>query len=66
MPSRPPPTAFYDNGENAELWRDISRLYEDFLGSDEEQWMARQERFLSVIIDIRVKLRDKPRARERQ
>jgi hypothetical protein len=32
MPSRPPETAFYTDPRNYQLWRDISRLYEDNAG----------------------------------
>lgn len=61
MPSRPPETKFYDNAENKELWRSISRLYEDFLGPDLEQWSEREERFVVVLNDVQVKLRETPR-----
>lgn len=59
MPSRPPETKFYDNHENATLWRDISRLFEDFCGDDEEKWDERQKRFEIVLGDVQVRLREK-------
>jgi len=52
MPSTPPETEFYDDGDNYTLWRDISRTYEDFCGDDERDWPERQERFKSVLSDI--------------
>lgn len=61
MPSLPPKTRFYDNDENAELWRDMSRAYEQFLGRDSENWSEREERFVTVLNDIRVAIRETPR-----
>lgn len=50
MPAHPPDSQFYDDVDNATLWRDLSRLFEDFVPratSDE-----RKERFLAVLSDI--------------
>lgn len=52
MPSRPPDTKFYEDEQNATLWRDVSRLYEDFLGSEEAQWGQLQLRFQRVLNDV--------------
>jgi hypothetical protein len=52
MPSHPPDTTFYEDGANSTLWRDISRLYEDFLGDDKSQWPERQKRFKIVLGDV--------------
>lgn len=56
MPSRPPETEFYDLPENYTLWRDLSRLYEDFMGDDEEEWPGRSERFTAVLNDVQGRL----------
>ena len=61
MPSRPPETKFYEDEENKELWRSVTRLYEQFLGPDWEQWSEREERFLTVFNDVHVRLRETPR-----
>lgn len=61
MPSRPPETSFYNDAENELLWRDMSRLYEQFLGPDSEKWSGREERFVTVLNDVHVKLRELPR-----
>lgn len=58
MPSRPPETDFYDDAENATLWRDVSRLYEEFTGPDEEKWVEREERFVVVLNDVLTRLHD--------
>lgn len=52
MPARPPETSFYDNPQTAILWRDLSRLYEDFAGVYEDAWPKRQETFKTVIRDV--------------
>ena len=56
MPTSPPETQFYDNPDNAELWRDISRLFEDFLPDTSERLAVfseeRIERFLTVLSDV--------------
>ena len=59
MPSRPPETKFYHNPENYTLWRDISRTFEDFCGGDEAAWPERQERFVTVLNDVLVDLRER-------
>lgn len=61
MPSRPPETKVYDDPAVATLWRDISRLYENFLGNDTPFWERRQEQFEIVLEDILVRLRDSER-----
>lgn len=72
MPSHPPETSFYNDADNATLWRDVSRLLDDFLSpkhyaldqpetpraSSEE----RNERFGKVLADITKKLREFERA----
>lgn len=58
VPSRPPETKVYESENAATLWRDLSRLYEDFCGPDPEQWEDRKVRFQTVIGDIQVHLRD--------
>lgn len=58
MPSRPPETPFYRDDDNAVLWRDMSRLYEDFCGPEPALWMDRQKRFQVVLEDIGVRLRE--------
>lgn len=54
MPSRPPETPFYEDDNNATLWRDISRTFEDFVGGEPE----RKERFVTVLEDVLVRLRE--------
>jgi hypothetical protein len=54
MPARPPETDFYENPDNHELWRDLSRTFEDFVGDDETG--ERQGRFEQVLRDIQIKL----------
>lgn len=61
MLSPPPPTPFYADAENETLWRDITRLYEQFLGRDSQQWSSREERFVTVLNDLHVRLREMPR-----
>lgn len=56
MPSRPPETEFYNDTANKTLWRDISRLFEDFCGSDEAVWRSKQEAFQSVLADVQERL----------
>ena len=58
MPSQPPETPFYDNEENTVLWRDMSRLYEEFVGPDSAQWSEREERFVTVLNDVHTRLRE--------
>lgn len=58
MPAPPPPTPFYENDANIELWRAISREYEKFMGRDVPQWPERQERFVIVLNDMLVGLRE--------
>lgn len=58
MPSRPPKTTFYQNVENTTLWRDVSRLYEQFVGPDEEKWAEREQKFVVVLNDALVRLRE--------
>lgn len=54
MPAPPPETEFYENDENYTLWRDLSRLYEDWAPTDAPE---REERFLTVLHDITNRLR---------
>jgi hypothetical protein len=54
MPSRPPETPFYQNSANHELWRDLSRLFEDFVGDSQE----RKAQFITVVEDVLVRLRE--------
>lgn len=61
MPSRPPETKFYDDEDNATLWRDISRRYEDFAGNDTSLWKRKQEQFTIVLRDFLVRLGDSER-----
>lgn len=49
MPSRPPQTQFYKDSANHELWRDITRLYEDWIPSEEEN---RNIHFSKVLQDV--------------
>lgn len=49
MPARPPDTQFYENTENYTLWRDVSRLFEDWAPIDAPE---RTERFVTVLKDI--------------
>lgn len=58
MPSHPPETKLYEDGTVAALWRDISRLFEDFCGSDRNQWPQKQKQFEIVLGDIQVRLKD--------
>lgn len=58
MPSHPPETKFYENDDNATLWRDISRIFEDFAGEDPSQWPAMKDRFGTVLEDTLVRLRE--------
>lgn len=60
MPSRPPETEFYQDDANATLWRDISRVYEDFVSDGAEN---REERFITVVEDVLVRLRERSDAR---
>lgn len=57
MPSRPPETQFYQETANYQLWRDISRLHEEFAGPDESQWPERRRAFERVLTDVSGKLR---------
>ena len=61
MPSRPPETKFYDDAENVELWRSVTRLYEDFCGPDSEKWSEREDRFVIILNDVRSRVRETPR-----
>jgi len=66
MPSHPPETELYNDPRNKTLWRDISRLYEDFCGSepeDEAKWPERQQAFTHVLLDVHARLWGKPRAK---
>jgi hypothetical protein len=55
MPARPPVTEFYENNyENFKLWRDVSRLFEDWAPSDSPD---RTERFITILNDITNRLR---------
>lgn len=56
MPSHPPETDLYDNPRNYDWWRDISRLYEDSVGSEGEF----KEDFKAVLRDVLNKLESKP------
>ena len=58
MPSRPPETQFYEDPDNETLWRDVSRLYEDFLGGKESEWPKRRASFETVLNDVLVQLRE--------
>lgn len=49
MPSRPPETPFYERPSCYQLWRDVSRLYEDFIGSEED---LRKGEFVHVLQDV--------------
>jgi hypothetical protein len=52
VPSHPPDTEFYDEPRNAALWRDLSRIFEDFAGEDEPRWPERREVFAAVVQDV--------------
>jgi hypothetical protein len=56
MPARAPETAFYHDDANYTLWRDISRLYEEFVGDGDEQ---RKRDFSTVMDDILGRLNGK-------
>jgi hypothetical protein len=56
MPSRPPETEFYKDDLNHELWRDVSRLYEDRVGPNGE----RKQDFKTVLTDITARLDETP------
>lgn len=58
MPSPPPETKFYEPQDAATLWRDGVRLYENFLGSNSEQWEENKQRFQTFISDLQTHLRD--------
>ncbi len=58
MPSRPPETLFYDDPQNYVLWRDVSRVYEDFCGDDNTKYAERTEQFVTVLNDVLTKLND--------
>lgn len=62
MPAPPPETKFYENDANSTLWRDVSRLFEDFCGDDESKWPEREKRFEVVLEDVLVKLRESEKA----
>jgi hypothetical protein len=54
MPSHPPDTDFYNfDNETYTLWRDVSRLWEDWAPIESPQ---RKERFKKVLNDIIEKL----------
>lgn len=54
MPARPPDNEFYNsNDENFMLWRDVSRLWEDWAPADAPD---RKERFETVLTDILARL----------
>lgn len=50
MPSRPPETTFYERPDRHELWRTLSRAFEDYVGADESG--ERQKDFERVQSDI--------------
>lgn len=52
MPSHPPDTTFYSDPATYTLWRDLTRMYEDFVGEDESQWEEKRKRFEIVMNDI--------------
>lgn len=54
MPARPPETEFYENQENYTLWRDVSRLFEDWAPVDAQD---RTERFITILQDVINRLR---------
>jgi predicted RNA-binding Zn-ribbon protein involved in translation (DUF1610 family) len=54
MPAHAPD--WMTNNEERELYRDISRLYEDYLASDESQWEDRKRSFLDVVSTVQSKL----------
>jgi hypothetical protein len=56
MPSHPPDTAFYSNGANYTLWRDISRTFEDFCGEDSNKFAEKQKLFRQVLEDVLAQL----------
>lgn len=55
MPAPPPQTKFYEDDDNAELWRGISRLYDDFNPQNTKQ---REQRFATVLNDMLTTLGD--------
>ncbi len=61
MPSHPPETEFYVDDENYTLWRDISRVFEEFQGDDSSRWPERRERFKTVLGDVLVMLTEAER-----
>lgn len=58
MPAHPPETKFYEDDKNAQLWRDLTREFEEFCGNDPQFWPRLQERFRIVIGDMMVRLND--------
>jgi hypothetical protein len=52
MPSPAPETEFYEVPENRELWRDVSRLYEDFCGENEELFASKSADFEVILNDV--------------
>lgn len=61
MPAPPPRTKFYEDDDNAELWRGISRLYDGFNPQNTKQ---REERFVVVLNDLLTRLGDARGAKE--
>lgn len=56
MPSHPPDSQFYKADGTYTLWRDLTRLFEDFCGDDPSQWPDRRERFKVVAEDVLARL----------
>jgi hypothetical protein len=52
MPSHPPEDKFYEADDTFTLWKDVSRLYEDFCGSDFREYPKKQEKFKRVLRDV--------------
>lgn len=63
MPSHPPDNQFYKANPRAHtLWRDVSRLFEDYSGDNEEEFPQRQIEFERVLKDTLHRL-DRARAK---
>jgi hypothetical protein len=56
MPSNPPENKLYSDPQNATLWRDISRLYEEFCGEKEELYEERSRVFVRILGDVSLRL----------
>jgi hypothetical protein len=52
MPSHPPETGFYQNDANYQLWRDVTSLYEAFVGDNEADWPEKRRDWERVMSDI--------------